>query len=69
MEEGNGQGVRAASGPSRAWPVLLDRAFGRADITILLKHSRSTSLTTYLKASDANLKPLETEFADFNDGD
>ncbi|WP_239140852.1 ATP-binding protein [Actinoplanes campanulatus] len=35
MEERNGQGVRAASGPSRAWPVLLDRAFGRDDITIL----------------------------------
>ena len=59
--------------------VVFDRTYSRevtyqlrtlrADITILLKHSRSTSLTTYLKASDANLKPLETEFADFNDGD
>ncbi|GGN70521.1 hypothetical protein GCM10010112_37100 [Actinoplanes lobatus] len=27
--------MRAASVPSRAWPVPLDRAFGRDDITIL----------------------------------
>ena len=39
----------------------------RAEIAAMLAHTNSESVTTYLKTSDGNLKPLEKEFSDFND--